>query len=63
MPETIGYVHLVAAIVCAKWAGELGFSQPRQLLWGVAGLIAAPVVLLILYARLARQWAAAPSPR
>jgi hypothetical protein len=51
----IAYVHLIAAIVCAKWAGELGFGQARQLLWAIAGMVAAPVVLLTLYARLVRQ--------
>jgi positive regulator of sigma E activity len=49
------YVHLIAAIVCAKWAGDLGFGQARQLLWAIAGMVAAPVVLLTLYARLVRQ--------
>ena len=52
---SVGYVHLIAAIVCAKWAMELGFSQVRQLVWAVAGLLAAPVALLILYARLVRK--------
>ena len=52
---SVGYVHVIAAIVCAKWAMELGFSQFRQLLWAVAGLLAAPVVLLVLYARLVRK--------
>jgi hypothetical protein len=50
-----GYIHLVAAIVCAKWAMELGFSQPGQLLWGIAGFLAPPLILLILYVRLIRQ--------
>jgi hypothetical protein len=60
---TLGYIHLLAAIVAAKWAMDLGFSQFRQLLWAVAGLVAAPLVLLILYVRLinhapasARNW-------
>jgi hypothetical protein len=52
---TVGYVHLIAAIVCARWAMDLGFSQSRQLLWGVAGIVAAPLVLLILYVRLIRK--------
>jgi hypothetical protein len=34
---------------------ELRFSQLSQLLWGVAGFIAAPLILLILYVRLIRQ--------
>jgi hypothetical protein len=50
---------LVCAIICARWAMELGFSQSRQLLWGVAGLVAGPLVMLILYVRLLRV---APAP-
>jgi hypothetical protein len=60
---SIGYVNLLGAIVAAKWAMDLGFSQFRQLLWGIAGLVAAPLVLLILFLRLigqasesARRW-------
>lgn len=49
---SVGYVNVMGAIICAKWAMDLGFSQGRQLLWGIAGLIAAPLVLLILYVRL-----------
>ncbi len=52
---SIGYVHFIVAIIYAKWAMELGFSQFRQLLWGIAGFIAAPLILLILYARLIRR--------
>jgi len=50
-----GYINLLAAIVCAKWAMDLGFSQFRQLLWGIAGFVAPPLILLILYVRLIRQ--------
>jgi hypothetical protein len=52
---SIGYVHLIVAIICAKWAMELDFSQFRQLLWGIAGFIAAPLTLVILYVRLIRK--------
>lgn len=51
----VGHVHLIAAIICAKWALDLGFSQTRQLLWAIAGLVAAPLILLILYVRLIRE--------
>jgi hypothetical protein len=51
----VGYVHLIAAIICAKWAMDLGFSQLGQLLWGIAGLVAGPLIMLILYVRLIRQ--------
>lgn len=60
----IGYVNLFGAIISAKWAMDLGFSQVRQVLWGIAGLILGPLILLILYVRLisrasesARKWA------
>jgi hypothetical protein len=45
---------LVCAILSARWAMELGFSQLGQLLWGIAGFLGGPVVLLILYVRLLR---------
>jgi hypothetical protein len=51
----IGYVHFLAAIIAAKWAMELGFSQVRQFLWGFGGLIFGPLVLLLLYVRLVGQ--------
>ena len=54
-----GAFALVCAIICARWAMELGFSQFRQLVWGVAGLFAGPLVMLILYVRLLRT---APAP-
>jgi hypothetical protein len=50
---------LLSAIVSARWAMELGFSQLGQLLWGLGGLFAGPLVLLILYVRLL---GAAPEP-
>lgn len=52
---TVGYVHLIGAFICARWAMDLGFSQFSQLLWAVAALFAAPVILLLLYVRLVRK--------
>jgi hypothetical protein len=52
---SVGYVNLIAAFICAKWAMELGFSQVRQLLWAIAGFVAAPLILLVLYVRLVRE--------
>lgn len=46
-----GIVAFTCAILSAKWAMELGFSQLRQLLWGVIGLLLGPLALLILYVR------------
>lgn len=56
---SIGYVQLIAAIICAKWAMDLGYSQPRQLLWAIAGFVFAPIVLFFLYNRLLYK---GPSP-
>jgi hypothetical protein len=36
-------------IICGKWALDLGYSQLRQILFLVGGLILGPVMLLILY--------------
>ncbi|QVL34070.1 hypothetical protein KIH39_09230 [Telmatocola sphagniphila] len=46
---------LTCGIISAKWAMELGFSQLRQALWGIAGLLLGPLALLILYIRLVRD--------
>ncbi len=43
---------LTCGILSAKWAMELGHSQLRQVLWGVAGLLLGPLTLLVLYVRL-----------
>jgi hypothetical protein len=45
---------LMSGVICAKWAMDLGFSQASQILWGIAGLIAGPGVLFLLYVRLLR---------
>lgn len=57
MEGPTGYVAyagfaLVCAIISAKWAMELGFSQARQLLWAIAAFFFPPIVLLILYVRM-----------
>lgn len=52
MVNTIVTSNVVCAIVSAKWAMELGFSQIRQLLFLIGGLILGPIMLLILYVRL-----------
>jgi hypothetical protein len=56
---TYAYVDLIAAVIAAKWAMDLGFSRVRQLIWAVAAFVLAPVVLLILYVRLISN---APQP-
>lgn len=49
MQNTIAGVNIVSAIISAKWAMELGYSQGRQILFLIGGLILGPIMLLILY--------------
>ena len=49
MKETIVVSNLSCAVICAKWALDLGFSQVRQVLFLIGGLILGPIMLLILY--------------
>jgi hypothetical protein len=41
--------NLSCAVICAKWALDLGFSQIRQMIFLIGGFILGPVMLLILY--------------
>lgn len=52
MKNSLAWMNAISAVIAAKWAMELGFNQFRQLLWGIAGLFAGPLVLLILYVRM-----------
>lgn len=49
MKEAIVMSNITCAIVCAKWALDLGFSQLRQLIFLIGGLLLGPLILLILY--------------
>jgi hypothetical protein len=49
MKEAIVTSNVSCAINCAKWALDLNYSQPRQILFGIGGLILGPIMLLILY--------------
>jgi len=49
MQNTIAGINIVCAIISAKWAMELGYSQLRQILFLIGGLILGPIMLLILY--------------
>jgi hypothetical protein len=49
MKETIVVSNLSCAVICAKWALDLGFSQIRQVLFLIGGLLFGPVMLLVLY--------------
>ena len=53
---TLGGIGLITAIICGKWAMELGFRQSRQLLWMIAGFVIPPLALLALYVRQIRQF-------
>jgi hypothetical protein len=59
----VGLVMFVSAVICAKWAMDLGWSQIRQVTWFAAGLLLGPLAMMILYVRLlsaapesARRW-------
>jgi hypothetical protein len=52
---TYGWIGLSSAVICGKWAAELGYRQSRQLLWMITGLVVAPLALLALYDRLLHQ--------
>ena len=59
----LGLVAFVCAVICAKWAMDLGCSQVSQMIWFVAGLLLGPLAMMILYVRLigvapesARRW-------
>jgi hypothetical protein len=43
---------LACAVISARWAMDLGYSQSRQLLFGIGGMIFGPLMLLVLYVRL-----------
>jgi hypothetical protein len=49
MIESIAVGNVVCALVSAKWALELDYSQVRQVLSLIAGLLFGPLTLLILY--------------
>lgn len=57
-----GWFSVVCAIIAAKWAAELGFSQTSQLLWGLLGLVFPQLALLALYVRLLYQYKAKQLP-
>ena len=48
MIESIAVGNITCAIVCAKWALELGASQVRQILFLLGGRLFGPLTLLIL---------------
>ena len=49
MKEIIIVSNLSCAVICAKWALDLGYSQIRQVVFLIGGLLIGPIMLLILY--------------
>jgi hypothetical protein len=52
MKEIIVVSNLTCAIICAKWALDLGYSQLKQNLFLIGGFILGPLMLALLYVRL-----------
>ena len=50
-----GSFAFACAVISARWAMDLGYSQARQMLFGIGGLLLGPLMLLILYVRLLYQ--------
>jgi hypothetical protein len=49
MGEMILVSNVTCAFICGKWALDLGFSQLRQIIFLIGGLIFGPLILLVLY--------------
>lgn len=62
MEEAIALSNITCAVVCAKWALDLGYSQSRQVLLLIGGLFFGPLILLILYVYLVRKAKAEGQP-
>jgi hypothetical protein len=52
MTEALIGANVLCALISAKWALDLGFSEGRQFLYLIGGLLLGPFMLLILYIRL-----------
>lgn len=59
---TFGWFGAVCAVIAAKWAADMGFSQLSQLLWGLFAFVLPPVALLALYVRQLHQHQARQLP-
>jgi len=57
-----GALSFTCGVISARWALDLGYSQTRQLIFGLGGLIFGPLMLLVLYVRLLRQAKAEGKP-
>ena len=57
-----GVFAFACAVISARWAMELRYSQLRQLIFGLGGLIFGPLMMLFLYVRLLYQAKAEHKP-
>ena len=57
-----GTFGFACAVISARWAMDLGYSQSRQIIFGIGGLLLGPLMLLILYVRLLYQAKAEGKP-
>jgi len=55
MIESIAVGNVVCALVSAKWALELDYSQVRQALFLIGGLLFGPLTLVVLYVYLVEK--------
>ena len=57
-----GSFAFACGVISARWAMDLGYSQSRQIIFGIGGLIFGPLMLLVLYVRLLYQAKAEGKP-
>jgi len=50
--NTVILTNIACSIICAKWALDLGYSQSKQIIWGLGGIFFGPIIMLLLYIRL-----------
>jgi len=50
--NTVLLTNIACSIICAKWALDLGYSQSKQIIWGLGGIFFGPLIMLLLYIRL-----------
>ena len=55
MTESLVVANIVCALICAKWALDLGYNQVRQILFLIAGILFGPLTLLVLYVYLIKK--------
>ena len=55
MTAIIAVSNLTCAVICAKWALDLGYGQLKQNLFLIGGLILGPLMLALLYVRLVNK--------